>query len=1070
MRRWCLVLVILLFGCERLAPGRVSKGVGRLTMRNFAAIVDAVNNDTNCGFASEQVLEGATASVEPGLEGEMIWRVEGCVIEATLDEPLRKTDCNGTLTLTTGKLQVTATRKVLGVVTGDPELPIIPLGPDGVVIELEHAQFENFNVLSSASDNSLEMIWGAISGKLSPRLAVDTENGACSIPTSDARLSDVVYEPSLVHVTTDSRDFDVEVNTSNLNAVNGQRGDAENTLWGMVKVWNSEQNFELTGEDGLDPDYDAARHRSSFACTEGLAQPTTYDCSDFLAPQLAQSSARLSVRLLARVGSLLESNTECGFSNLNVQANAQADAPVGSQGTVVQTVERCEIDLAPETLINESCTGVQTYAGGKVVVSGTKTLSGRITGDPETPAIPVTDQPATIALKLEEFSDFNVSESGTGLQVKSGVLEGSFTPRVARDAELSGACAFVSAIVRFDKLRWSEPADVVLRSAASQFSARIEASDMSAVSGTWGSQENELRGMIQVDGEAFTLPTDPRDDGLMPGYEQQAYDESWQCGSLQLPVDHECTFVDPLAQGAAQLTVQMFGTLAKLMESDAQCGFSSEPVLLSPQITGELGRRGATGVYTVSQACEISFAEPTELSRDCLGKPTFAQGTVRMTGTKTLRGINSGDPLEPIVPTSRDPAQIYLNTELTNFAVWTGDGDQKLTVRSGELSGTLEPRVGVDLKTGACSITTPVAQMSELALSNAAVTLETDGKRFDVQVEQSSLNAQNGARGERENYLAGTLTMDGENFNIPVDGPPSLDPTYDPVLFRQSYDCTPDLHIPAQEQECDMTRALGEGVARMLVMTAGTIASQVNSNDDCGFEAFGVKIDPDESVGDEGDLGHLKWSINGCGRQYQPGDDPVDEDCFGKRRYLQGGLTVDAERTVRGIRESAFYIFDSIVPVAPQSVEINIQSAVLQNAYLYELRLGENDPFRSIRFDNATVSANVQPLVGERASDPGTFDVATPVSQLSGISISPGELTLTTDAKTFIVQIDDAQIDAFNGSYALLDQTNNLSGSITVEGTQVRLGGMLDPAYEQGYFDQSYACIDDLLETLPSAP
>ena len=55
-------------------------------------------------------------------------------------------------------------------------------------------------------------------------------------------------------------------------------------------------------------------------------------------------------------------------------------------------------------------------------------------------------------------------------------------------------------------------------------------------------------------------------------------------------------------------------------------------------------------------------------------RQTLAQGTVRLTGTKTLHGYVSGDPVEPIVPTTQDPATIDVQADF-NVATRAVSGD-----------------------------------------------------------------------------------------------------------------------------------------------------------------------------------------------------------------------------------------------------------------------------------------------------------------------------------------------------------------------------------------------------------
>ena len=75
-------------GCAQCAPGRVAQGVSRLTIRNFGAMVDLVNNDPSCGFESPEVLANYTVSGRPGQLGKVTWTVTDCIIDIPADRPL----------------------------------------------------------------------------------------------------------------------------------------------------------------------------------------------------------------------------------------------------------------------------------------------------------------------------------------------------------------------------------------------------------------------------------------------------------------------------------------------------------------------------------------------------------------------------------------------------------------------------------------------------------------------------------------------------------------------------------------------------------------------------------------------------------------------------------------------------------------------------------------------------------------------------------------------------------------------------------------------------------------------
>jgi hypothetical protein len=257
-------------------------------------------------------------------------------------------------------------------------------------------------------------------------------------------------------------------------------------------------------------------------------------------------------------------------------------------------------------------------------------------------------------------------------------------------------------------------------------------------------------------------------------------------------------------------------------------------------------------------------------------------------------------------------------------------------------------------------------------------------------------------------------------------------------------------------------------------MATGAVASLTNANDDCGFEAVGVLLFPDEVIGDPGQTGSMTWSIEGC----EVGQsEPYEVDCVENRRFGSGGAFADARRTVRGLREKVieignFGLIDSIVPDSHESVTIELPYVELDGFEAYEIAPSASEPERAITIERGTLSAVVQPITGENASKPGAYDVPTDVARLTEIHLRDADVRIFFEGKTFRVHVSDADLDAFNGSYAGMSMTNLIEGAITIEGKRVELpaAAPLDPDYDQAAFDARYACTEDLSATIPPAP
>jgi hypothetical protein len=815
---WALLLIFST-GCEQCAPGLVAQGVSRLTIRNFGSIVQLVNDDDTCGFESEAVKTAFVMNGEPGEQGSVRYDVSDCRLSFERSSPKLSENCSEDVTGVAGTVTVTGHRTIRGYLTGDPAEPVIPSGPDAVAIEITSAKLEDFQVDSTTGPEYMIMLSGEISGKVMPRIAAAADTGVCSIPTGNISISDVKYTNAQVRVFADGRDFIVPIANSNLNAIHGQVGERENSLYGEIQVWESKQTVPTSDDESmLDPEYDRSKHYKTFECAENLALPVRYD--------------------------------------------------------------ECTTDIRPL-----------------------------------------------------------------------------------------------------------------------------------------------------------------------------------------------------IAQGSSQLAIQTIGNLARFLDENTSCGYESAAVIAGVQVQGVLGDRGGQGTWTIDEPCEIYFPEPTVLNRDCHGKETIAQGRVRLTGQKIVRGIPSGHAQEPIVPTSWEPANVSIHADFEDFTLWTEPSGHKLKIVSGGLSAKLEARVAKDKTRGACSKKTPLSHFTEIAYADAHLVLNSEGRRFEFTVNESNLEAQNGKRGALENYLAGTITLDGEQFDIPVGDSPILDPEYDPEHFLQSFTCDPELVVAQEDADCDMYPTLGEGLGRLMVMSVGTIAGMTNDDADCGFESNRVLLRPDDVQGDPGQNGLMQWSISDCVLAQGPSSPPIETDCLNRKKYVTGTARVNARRTVTGLREKLINIgsislIDSIVPTSHESVHLELQNVDLTDFYIFELNPNETEPGRYIKIHSGTLSAVVEPITGENSEKPGAFDIGTSVAHMTNVRLVNADVTIMSEGKTFNMHVDDSALEAFNGSYSGKGMTNMIQGKLWIDGNEVTYpgGSRLDPEYDQADFDSRYACTEGLLEIIPTGP
>jgi len=1057
-----LALVATASCAQMCAADQVATGVAQLTVRNVGAMVSLMGSDTACGFKATAVLASPTITGAVGSEGTVTWTATDCVLDLSNKEVSK--DCQNVTTVADGKVTISATKKVAGILTGNPLNPVLPGGPDAATVTITKATFENFKVTKSNSENILTMVEGAISAKAMPRLAVDSTTGACSISTPNVSFSDVVYEKSTINIKTPDIDEKIPVTSSSLAAQNGVNGSEENALSGTITVWDSPHAVPMAGDsEGLDPEYDATAFLESFVCTAvnpTMVSPVSYECAD-MTPRLADGAARLTVKIFAAAAGAVAADTSCGFSSTAVAGTPTFSAATGAVGDATFTVTNCTIDLATATAISTDCNDVETRLLGKVTVNGTKTVHGRITGDPLSPVVPTADNAATLDLTLS-FDHLTVSSSAdaNALLAKSGTLAGTLQPRLA--LATSGACEVQSGIRRFNNLVWTN-GQLAVTSASGTFDLPVSTSNIGAVNGTWGADSNLLTGSMTIDGTAYTVPGDG--NGLDPTFVQATHDASWQCvNGLITPVSHECSFTAPLAQGVARLSVKTFGTVASIVAADTSCGFSSMAVAGTPTLSGTVGHLGSL-TFTVT-SCTINFATDTALTPDCSGARVHVEGSATVSGTKTVDGWLTGSPAAPVVPASDAPALVDLTISFNNFKVTTADGEGALLSKSGTLSGTLQPRTALSTR-GACEIQAPIARISDVTWNNGNLSLRSGDRNFDLLVDSSAINAVNGTWGTDSNELTGTVTVGGTALPAVIDGL-GADPAFNQSTFDFSWQCAPGLVLPVNHTNCSAKAGLAQGAGALIIKAVGTATKMLNANSSCGFAAMSVLGAPTGMTGTPGGLGTITWStpVSSC-LMHIPVDSPIAADCSGTALHVMGDVTATTDKMVEGFLTGQ--PANPIVPITRTAAHFDHGALVFDNFTVYDLKAGETTPSKKITL-SGTVVGLVDPVAGETSvtsTFPHIYSISTPVNQFTGITLASGHVTLLSDGKTFDFAVTNVDLDALNGSYSGV--SNHIAGTVSVDGTAVTLPDpRLDPAFSQAAFDATYVCTPNLLEVVPA--
>lgn len=272
-------LLLLTAGCAKLCAAEdVAMGVARLTTLNADAIANAVNDDTECGFESFSVKMNNTRTGEVGGKGTLTLTVTDCELDFGTSGLVTSTNCRDESTRAFGKATVSGTKTVTGYLTGDALNPIIPEGPDSVIIHLD-VTVENFRAEKDGGKATMTWVSGGISGNLRPRLAVKKDTNVCAIQTSNTAFDTVIYKPTQAVLRSGKTTLDVDIDHSDIEGQYGLGPAGENVVSGIMSVWGKEFMLPPDGvEDGLDPEYDAEKFIEGFICDEEIAQPLNYEC------------------------------------------------------------------------------------------------------------------------------------------------------------------------------------------------------------------------------------------------------------------------------------------------------------------------------------------------------------------------------------------------------------------------------------------------------------------------------------------------------------------------------------------------------------------------------------------------------------------------------------------------------------------------------------------------------------------------------------------------------------------------------------------------------------------------
>jgi hypothetical protein len=531
--------------------------------------------------------------------------------------------------------------------------------------------------------------------------------------------------------------------------------------------------------------------------------PFAGSCSlGFVAPQqVGAGVGRLSVVNASALVALVSADVSCGFASENARTAAVLEGDVGARGTWTVSIDDCVLDFPEGVVVSTTCDGERLRASGRATVSGSLSVEGILTGNADAPVAPT--DPDTTRLQLSaQLADFHVEvdNSDNALTIGDGTMLVDARPRLAALYDNPGICGWTTPNITFDQVALADARVTVASEDLAAFNVSVSSMSVIAQLGVGPDGDaNTFEGAIEVDGRRVTLP-EPGDEGLDPEFDQAEWEASYAAcvdestpNRPLLPVTFECPGIDRLlAVGAGQRVVEDMLMLSRLMQTDSTCGFGSLLASENVEFIGDVVGEEASRQRRV-EGCQLTFAEPTAIRRNCGAPVIEVQGRVTIDAVEIVTGVKSDNLSRPIFP-SGDGLKIALTATFDDFVVTHEARDAHLRYRSGAISADVQPRLALS-EDGHCEIVTPVARLT-VDTTTADTQLVTDALTADVALGPSHIEAVNGRWGEETNALRGDVEVNGAVYSLGAGVDGSLVSLYDQAAFDATWQCQPGLAEP----------------------------------------------------------------------------------------------------------------------------------------------------------------------------------------------------------------------------------------------------------------------------------
>ena|GEM_PF-4926162 len=780
----------------------------RAMIQSMLTVGELLESDEVCGGSSENSRASQQLSVSPGMSGTVTETYTRCVIN--LDNATKVLEnCQKKGSLATGQVVVTGRKILKGIVTGDTSNPILPTNDYPVDLVFDEIEFRDFGLTteaetsstSSASAQKLFIQNGSLSGIIRPRFAKDTsETGVCSIqtPIADVRVSLSAVSANLEDGDGTSRA--VRLQTGQLRAISGTIDSETNVLTGTVTLDSTTYQFPENNSLALVPNFTQSKFDESWQCAAELEKPANFECDP--TNGVIDGALRLTPGAFASIVGILESDSSCGFANVTNLQQAISQGAVGDVGEHTVTISNCVLEFDRPTVVSTDCNGDEVIVSGRFEVSGSRTVTGFLTGDADQPVIPTSRTASDYELNVR-FSDFQLEMSDSDiptLAIPSGQVQFKMLAQFAYSQQ-NQACVLPTPMVRLRDVEF-EDAQLNILNDEQTAGVLILSSDIQADTST----VNQIAGTVTTSVATYQVPIDGR--ALNPDFDLAAFRASYECNQDLTTVtdDQICSFREALAGPVARLLTSLIVEAVSQASSDSTCGFASSMVMpisalpasppVGPPVPGLV-------VDGISQ-CIVSSNFSNPLREDCLRNSYWSGGSFTVTATRSVRGLRLEQPIAPgiavqyALPVTSDAIDISVSEisfdQFATYQLQPGQTSSEFRIEAqvGSASFIYSPLMGENVNnSGVMNITTPLARISNLRILDAPITATIDGKTFNLTITKSNLQVEIGRYEGAGNQLAGSMTLDGQRINFMADE--ALDPNYNQVRFDLSYDCTPDL-------------------------------------------------------------------------------------------------------------------------------------------------------------------------------------------------------------------------------------------------------------------------------------